>query len=782
MTTQEHQDQFIPYACHYSPSTLLSKNGELIQIIKIVGFTYQNVGSEEVDLRNTVRKAIFDCIDTDKYSFWFHTIRRKQNLATEKGYPVGFSDYLNRKWNDRYNWKNQFINELFITIVKEGGDYTISNPASFLRAIYAPSEIKFRQNYIKNSYEELDETVSKMMETLSTYGARRLEVVTKNGKEYSQLLQFLNKVLNLTRIDTPVLEKDISQTLASHKITFGSNVLEIAGSTGKRYGSILTIKEYKERTADLLDEFLQLPQPLVISQLVTFTNRKDVISKYKFQEYILGLSGDERLAQISGISEIMAEDNNKITDYGQNQLTILVSADNLTELEENVYRATITLRDLGIVFVREDIRMEDCFWAQLPSNFAFAKRLKPINISRVAGFASLYNFPAGQAIGNKWGNAITVFHTAMGTPYFFNFHHGDSGHTAIIGPRGSGKTVLLNFLVSQAQKMGGRLFYFDCMVVSQIFIKAIGGQVYDFTTNTCLNPFRLEDNTANRGFLRNFLQSLITSCGEMVSEDDLEVIKQAVEHNYTLPEKKRKLSNIAAFLKENSNLDEKIKWWYGDGMYARLFDNEEDTLDLSPEIAHGFEMEKIIEAGEPVFPTVLYLLHRIGQKLDGTKTMIVMDEAWELMDNVLFAPLINNWLNYLTANNAVAILATSSIDDATDSIITSDLLSLIPTQLYLPNSEPTLSYVDVFGLSDEEFNFLRRMKLKYHQFLLKQGDTSVVATLNLNGMNDLISVLSNNKRGVRLMEEAIEIAGDKPNKWLPQFFNKYLSQLQEAMQ
>jgi type IV secretion system protein VirB4 len=81
---------------------------------------------------------------------------------------------------------------------------------------------------------------------------------------------------------------------------------------------------------------------------------------------------------------------------------------------------------------------------------------------------SLHNYPAGKASANHWGPAVTVLNTTSGTPYFFNFHVRDVGHTMIIGPTGAGKTVLLNFLCAQAQKFNPRTFFFDKDVQSKI--------------------------------------------------------------------------------------------------------------------------------------------------------------------------------------------------------------------------------------------------------------------------------------------------------------------------
>ena len=45
-----------------------------------------------------------------------------------------------------------------------------------------------------------------------------------------------------------------------------------------------------------------------------------------------------------------------------------------------------------------------------------------------------------------------MFETRHQTPFFFNLHVEDVGHTVVLGATGSGKSFLLNFLVTQAEQ------------------------------------------------------------------------------------------------------------------------------------------------------------------------------------------------------------------------------------------------------------------------------------------------------------------------------------------
>src|SRR5450631_2967901 len=102
----------------------------------------------------------------------------------------------------------------------------------------------------------------------------------------------------------------------------------------------------------------------------------------------------------------------------------------------------------------------------------------------------------------------------------------------------------------------------------------------------------------------------------------------------------------------------------------------------------------------------MYLFHRIQMVLDGTPTMIVLDEAWALLDNPLFAPKIKDWLKTLRKLNAFVVFATQSVEDASKSSISDTLVQQTATQIYLPNSKATETYRSIFKLSERELETL----------------------------------------------------------------------------
>lgn len=771
---------FIPYACHYDGETLLTKNGELLQIIKITGFVVESVGGEQIDLRNILRDSIIDNIDSASYALWFHTIRRKKNLSINAQYPIGFAHSLNNEWNNRNKWQDKYINEIYITIITEGVSENIKDTKSLIKALFFKKIKEKHSKNLQEKYELLNQVVNKTLRALQEFGAKKLKMFEYKGIFYSESLQFISKIMNLAEIPVKIPISDLSTYLANHKVAFGFSSFEIKGRTGKHFGAILGLKEYYEFSVQTLDEFLQLPMQFVISQAIQFVPTKKATKDFKDKNYILSSSGDQELIEAMDFN-LKLSDNNKPTDFCQHQVTFMFLEDNLELLEKNIASAHDVFNNLGMVVTRKDLWLEQSFWAQLPANFFFLSHNSYLPSALMAGYCSLYNFPSGRQNNNHWGNPVTIFHTANGTPYFFNFHVNNNGHSAIIGPYGSGKTALLNFLVSQSLQFKPKLFFFDQLRASKVFIKSVNGNYTIIKPGVvdkdyAFNPLLLEDNPINRKFLIWWFGLLASAPNANDSQSEKIHFTRLVELIYKLPKEQRLMRNIAKYFGkiEPNSLAERMAKWHGQGEYAHLFDNQlEKDHDFTDDI-YGFGMSFLLENKICVSPVFAYLLHKVELLLDGRKTIIVIDEAWNLVDNDIFAPMLEDLLNRFRKKNAMIIFASANIDNTVESKITNLVTEILATRIFLPNrkaEDSSNAYKETWGLTDDEFKMLSSMKVEKRQFMLKQEDTAIITKLNLSGMKEL-DVLSGSDKTVTIMDEVVKIVGSTPEKWLPKFYEK----------
>jgi type IV secretion system protein VirB4 len=567
--------------------------------------------------------------------------------------------------------------------------------------------------------------------------------------------------------------QELGEYLPYRRISFGQSAVELgqAGTTSRSFLGLVSIKDYPGQTAPgMFDELLRLPSELTVSQSFGFVDRPAALSRMNLALRRMRSAEDEALSLRGELTD--AKDNVAAgrAAFGEHHMTIAVRADSTGDVDLSVAEIQAALGDLGILSVREDIGLEPAFWAQFPGNFKYIARRGLISTTNFAGLASYHNFALGRASGNHWGEAVTLLETTAAGPYFFNFHHGDLGNFTVIGPSGSGKTVVLNFLLAQARKFAPKIIFFDKDRGAELFIRAIGGR-YDVLrpgTPSGLNPLQLPDTAANRQFVIDWIAVL---AGGADGEERAR-IRDAVDANYEQPVEYRRLRYIVELFRggqrpHGNDLWSRLTPWWGEGQRAWLFDNEADLTDLEAD-AVGFDMTQILDDPVVRTPAMMYHFHPVEERLDGSPAIIVVDEGWKALDDDVFVRRIKDWEKTIRKRNGIVGFATQSAQDALESKIASAIIEQAATQIFMSNPKAqALEYIEGFGLTEHELELVRTIPDSAHCFLIKHGNDSVVARLNLTGEKDILTVLSGRERTVRLLDEIRGETGDDPAAWLP---------------
>jgi type IV secretion system protein VirB4 len=776
----------IPYLCHWNDSTILLKNKSLMKVVKVSGFSFETADDDDVDIKKNMRNMLFKGMSSGSVELYFHTIRKRTRLSEEEEIehdpdiiiPLGFFDYMQNKWNQKYHKKQAFSNELYITIIKKADTEGAAIFEHLYNKFFSAYDKENEKQIMKDMSDDLEEITNRVMTTLSNYGTDLLQVEESNGKLFCKITEFLSTIANCGQGGKTMLPSiKLDKYLSKSRYFFGKKSIELRNVEGSKYYGIIAIKEYGPTTyAGAFDGFLQMPFEFVMSQSFNFSNRQVAINKMQLQQNRMIQAEDKAVSQIREISQALDMAMSGDIAFGNHHLTVLVGANNPKALENYLAMCTVEMFNAGLQSCRETINLECSFWGQLPGNSDYIIRKSTINSLNLAGFASQHNYPIGKATGNYWGKSVAVFNTTSGTPFHFNFHVRDVGHTLIIGPTGAGKTVLMNFLCGMAQKFNPRMFFFDKDRGAEIFIRAIGGKYtfLDPSSDCEFNPLLLDDTGENRTFILDWLKILVTSNGEDLTAEDVTTLSQAIEGNYKLDKQDRRLRNIVAFLgmEGPGSLANRIAIWHSNGSHANIFDNQKDSVNLTSYKNFGFEMAELLKDKMCLAPVLLYIFHRINISLDGTPTMIVLDEAWALIDNEVFAPKIKDWLKVLRKQNAFVVFATQSVEDAAKSRISDTLIQQTATQIFLPNLKATTIYRTSFMLSAREYQLIKTTDPSTRYFLIKQGTDAIIARIDLSGMDDIMLVLSARTETVALLDDIIKKYGEDPKTWLPVFYQE----------
>jgi type IV secretion system protein VirB4 len=766
----------LPYARHVDDHTIETRDGLLMQMIHLRGLLFETADTDELNYRKRLRDAMLQAIGSSRFAIYHHVVRRRIDVALSADHPDAFSRELDAVWRARLANKRLYVNDLFLTLIRRPMQGKAGR-LDRLGSLFGRSAVADEAG-VAHEVRQLDVARDALLAALGSYAPRLLGVYETAQGFCSEPLEFLSGLYNGEIRPVLMPMQDLGAYLPYRRISFGQETVELGPSANLERGfvGLLSIKDYPGQTAPgMLDELLRLPFELTVSQSFGFVERQAALSRMNLALRRMRSAEDEAVSLRADLGNAKDEVAAGRAGFGEHHMTIAVRGDTPREVDEGVAEAQAALADLGIITVREEIALEPAFWAQFPGNFKYIARRGMVSTGNFAGLASGHNFPLGQADGNHWGEAVTLLETTAAGPYYFNFHQGDLGNFTVIGPSGSGKTVVLNFLLAQARKFRPRIIFFDKDRGAELFIRAIGGR-YDLLRPgmpSGLNPLQLPDEPVNRQFLIDWL-ALLAGGADI---EDVARIKDAVDANYQQPIEHRRLRHIAELFRgahrpHAADLWSRLKPWWGEGERAWLFDNERDLIDLSAESV-GFDITSILDDPAMRTPAMMYLFHRVEERLDGSAAIIVVDEGWKALDDDVFVRRIKDWEKTIRKRNGIVAFATQSAQDALESRIASAIIEQAATQIFMANPKARAAdYIEGFGLTPHEFDLVRTLPDNAHCFLIKHGAESVVARLNLTGEHRLLTILSGRERTVRLLDEIRAETGDDPEAWIPRLMER----------
>ncbi|MCP5396179.1 MAG: VirB4 family type IV secretion/conjugal transfer ATPase [Sphingomonadaceae bacterium] len=761
--------QHLPYARHIDDVTLQTRDGLLMQTIRLGGLLFETADSEELNYRAGLRDAMLRALGSSRFAIYHHAIRRRADAGLEEVKSDKFSRLLDARWRKRLDGKQLYANELFLTIVRRPLQGRMGF-ADRMRHWFGKASA-FHTEQLAGEKRALDTAREALVAALSNYDPQLLSRYDSEDGPRSEPIEFLGCLFNGELRPMAMPHGDIGHHIPARRISFGRDALELSaqGPFERRFQAVISIKDYPDRTMPgMFDELYRLPFEMTVSQSFALVERSTALGRINLVLRRMRSAEDEALSLRDELTDAKDEVAAGRAGFGEHHTTIAVHASSLAMLNRHVAEVIALLADLGINAVREDIALEPAFWAQFPGNFRYIARRGLVSTTNFAGLASLHNFPLGQARGNHWGNAVTLLETTAAGPYFFNFHQQDLGNFTVIGPSGSGKTVVLNFLLAQARRFDPRIIFFDKDRGAELFIRAIGGS-YDRLRpdrSSGLNPLQLEDTPTNRKFLVDWLDLLAGG----LRHEDQDAVHDAIATNFQQPMERRRLRYLVELFRGHDrpradDLYGRLRPWWGDGDRAWLFDNARDTTDLA-ERTVGFDMTAILDDPAARSPAMLYFFHRVEERLDGTPSIIVIDEGWKALDDPVFVRRIKDWEKTIRKRNGIVGFATQSAQDALESQIASAIIEQAATQIFMINPKARAEdYINGFGLSAHEFELIRTLPDSSHCFLIRHGKESVVARLDLSGERELLTILSGRESTVRIFDELVEETGTDPADW-----------------
>jgi type IV secretion system protein VirB4 len=398
--------------------------------------------------------------------------------------------------------------------------------------------------------------------------------------------------------------------------------------------------------------------------------------------------------------------------------TVTVWDDDPAVAQERLALVEKTIQGRDFTCMRETLNAIEAWLGSLPGHAYANVRQPPIstlNLAHMMPFSAVWAGPERDE--HLDGPPLFFAQTEGATPFRFSLHVGDVGHTLVVGPTGSGKSVLLALMALQFRRYPeAQVFAFDFGGSIRTAALAMGGDWHDLggalageaSEPVALQPLARIDDAGERAWAAEWLANLLARESVTATPDLKEHLWSALTSLASAPVSERTLTGLSVLL-QSSALKQALQSYTVGGPWGRLLDAETEHLGNAE--VQAFETEGLIGSGAA--PAVLsYLFHRIEDRFDGRPTLVIVDEGWLALDDHGFSGQLREWLKTLRKKNASVLFATQSLADIDGSTIAPAIIESCPTRLFLPNEralEPQIATIyRRFGLNDRQIEILSR--------------------------------------------------------------------------
>lgn len=400
-----------------------------------------------------------------------------------------------------------------------------------------------------------------------------------------------------------------------------------------------------------------------------------------------------------------------LVSFGYLTTTITIADQDPIRAQEKIREIERIVHGLGFACIRETLNAVEAWLGSLPGQVYANVRQPLIHTLNLAHLIPLSAVWAGPA-SNEHLKAPPLFYaeTAGATPFRFSTHVGDVGHMLIVGPTGAGKSVLLSFLALQFRRYeDAQVYIFDKGNSARAAVLAMGGEHHILGSDGSLafQPLARIDNAGERSWALEWVCGLLAHETVKITPDVKESVWSALNSLASTPRTERTLTGLSLLI-QSAELKSALKPYTLEGAHGRLLDAAAEVLTL--DALQCFETERLMHETSAVLPVITYLFHRLEARFDGRPSLVIIDEAWSLLDNEVFAARLREWLKTLRKKNVAVVFATQSLADICDSTIAPALIESCPQRIFLPNEralEPQSREAYArFGLNERQIDLI----------------------------------------------------------------------------
>lgn len=785
----------IPYGTILTDHVVkLSGGAGLLGTWRLDGIPFETVDEGDILARKEALHNFLRALGGGSFAVWTHKIRRVVHERLQGMAVNPFCRELSERYDATFATHRQMATELYLSILYRPPQQKVVN----LFGRVGTKQFAELQRQEQEGLATFEDVAKQLEASLRRYEPERLGTFEHRGVVYSQHLSFLAYLINGVWESIPLRRCPLNSYLLSSRLHFSdrTGMVEIWHPSGiRKFAGLLDIQEYPGFSEPgMTNGMLYGESEYIETQSFSFVGKRDGLKYLERQRNHLIAGEDVATREIEQFSQAAEDLQSGLIDLGEYHYSIALFGSSLEEVTKARALARATFQDgPGFKMAVVDVIPECAWFAQLPGNWWVRPREATLTTRNFVCLSPFHNFARGKLNGNPWGEALALFQTPSGQPYYFNFHSSPTdrdsrdekypGNTFICGATGSGKTALELFLLAQAMKYQKfRGIMFDKDRGAEIGIRAMGGKYIALRRGepTGFNPFQAPITEGNLQFCERLVAQLVKNPGDpepRLSAKEWIDLSHAVRTvmSPTVRPDVRGLTTVSQNLPatgENSLKARLLKWTWGQPL-GWVFDNPRDTQEFSHHSLFGYDYTEFLDDADLRTPVIAYLLHLTEQLITGDPFIFFMEEFWKPLRDPMFTEFSLNKLKTIRKQSGLGVFVTQSPSDVVDHEISKTIVEQCVTQIYLPNPRADHDdYVEGFKVTESEFRIIRNLGEASRKFLVKQGHQSAIVSFDLGGMSDLLNVISGTTENVALLDRIREEVGDDPAAWLPIFHGR----------
>ena len=352
--------------------------------------------------------------------------------------------------------------------------------------------------------------------------------------------------------------------------------------------------------------------------------------------------------------------------------TLLLIAGSADEASRRCEEARTYLREIGFEMMRDRFFMLPVFLNSLPfgaDRGAVQSLFRYKTLNAGAAVALLPVFATWSGTGTPAMNFVSR------TGGLMNMSLYDSGtnyNLCIAAQSGSGKSFLVNELISSCLSLGGRCWVIDVGRSYEKLCESYGGRFMQFgkDSSICLNPFELVRSYGEEADILTALLAAMAAPTERLTDLQIACLKRALSSLWDRHGRGITVDLVAETLKKDSDsrvrdIGRQLFPFTSEGEYGKYFTGH-NTVAFESDLT-VLELEELKGRKHLQQVVLLMLIYQIQQSMylgeRDRRKVVIIDEAWDLLTSGEVGSFLETGYRRFRKYGGAAVTVTQSVND-----------------------------------------------------------------------------------------------------------------------